>query len=116
MINDPRRFDMLNHFMGQIMNANASSFNIAGRGSPSMVGSSVAFEGGSNSGADILETLKQKTFDFGDAMHARKTHDEIEKLALEVEGSLRAAALVGMITDRSLSDFTKQLHEIAGIE
>jgi len=116
MINDPRRFDMLNHFMGQIMNANAGSFNIAGRGAPSMAGSSATFEGGANSGTDILETLKQQTFDFGDAMHSRKTHEEIEKLALEVEGSLRAAALVGMITSRSLSDLTKQLYEIAGIE
>ena len=102
--------------MGQIMNANAGSFNIAGRGAPSMAGSSATFEGGANSGTDILETLKQQTFDFGDAMHSRKTHEEIEKLALEVEGSLRAAALVGMITSRSLSDLTKQLYEIAGIE
>jgi hypothetical protein len=115
MINDPRRFDMLNHFMRQIMNANASSFNIAGRGSPSMAGSSATFEGGSDSGADMLKALKQQTFDFGDAMHNRKTRDEIEKLASEVEDSLRAAALVGMITSRSLSDLIKQLHEIADI-
>ena len=81
-----------------------------------MVGSSITFEGGSNSGMDILGTLKQQTFDFGDAMHSRKTHDEIEKLASDVEGSLRAAALVGMISSRSLSDLIKQLHEIAGIE
>lgn len=81
-----------------------------------MVGSSITFEGGSNSGTDILETLKRQTFDFGDAMHSRKTLDEIEKRASEVEGSLRAAALVGMITQGSLSDLIKQLHEIAGIE
>lgn len=98
------------------MSANAASFNIVGRGAPSMAGSSVTFEGGSNSGTDILETLKQQTFEFGDAMHSRKSHDEIVKLASEVEGSLRAAALVGMITGRALSDFIKQLHEIAEIE
>ena len=81
-----------------------------------MVGSSAAFEGGTNTGGDILNTLKQQTFDFGEAMHARKPWEEMEKLATEVEGSLRAAALIGMITDRSLNDLIKELHEIAGIE
>jgi hypothetical protein len=116
MTNDPRRFDILNHFMRQIMNANAGTFNIAGRGAPSMVGSSAAFEGGTNTGADILNKLKEQTFEFGDAMHARKPWEEMEKLATEVEGSLRAAALVGMLNERSLSELIKELHEIAGIE